>query len=357
MFEGLHRTKRITRAAATGAAALSLALGVQACGGSESDSGPSGASAAGSGSGGSVAGKKVSLVSCEPNVFCHAYNANLKKILEAKGVKVTLLSDNFEPELQNQHMDQAIAAKPDLLMVLASNPDSVVPALARAKAANVPTANLHARLGNAGEDLLTFSVVGDQRSLGRIAAMNLVAGLKKAGYEKGRVIVITGSMGTLIVKDRMEEFNKYMAKFPQYQVAPPQDGNWDPGESSKKTLQLLTKYKSQGGVQGAYGMADYQATAIIQAANQLGVKSGTSNGDLVVTAGNCTPTGIPAMKKGTLWSNATDSPIVESKEVAQRALEFLAGKDVPKTTQVTEEGFTAENYEKFVPVCAKWPTN
>jgi ABC-type sugar transport system substrate-binding protein len=304
----------------------------------------------------SVEGKTVSLVTCEPNVYCHAYNENLKKLLGERGVKVTQLSDNFEPELQNQHMDQAIASKPDLIAVFASNADAIVPALVRAKAAGIATANLDARLGEEGEEYVDFEIVADNHALGEFAAENLIEGMEKAGYKEGKVIVITGTMGTLIVEDRMEAFEEVMAEHPEFEVETPQDGNWDPVESSKIALQLFTKYRSQGGVQGAYGMADYMAGGIIQAANQLGVKVGDKPGDTIVTASNCTPTGIPLMEKGELWGNATQSPIVESEDAAEKILEFLEGKEVPHNTTVEEERFTMENYKKFIPQCAEWPS-
>ena len=354
------------RLLATGLGIVVLAALVAACGGSSS--GSSGGSTSGSEpatseesgesseGGESVSGKTVSLVTCEPNVYCHAFNEKLKGILEGEGVKVTQLSDNFEPELQNQHMDQAIAAKPDLLAVFASNADAIVPALARAKAAGIPTANLDARLGEEGEKLVDFEVVADNHALGQFAAENLIEGMEKAGYKKGRIISVTGTMGTLIVEDRLEAFDEVMAEHPEFEVTEPQDGNWDPVESSKIALQLFTKYRNQGGVQGAYGMADYMAAGVIQAANQLGIKTGSKPGDTVVTASNCTPTGMPLMEKGVLWGNATQSPIVEAEKTAEKVLEFLEGKEVPHTTTVKEERFTSENYKEFLPVCANWPS-
>lgn len=379
------RQKTWLRVLALGLAVLVLGVLVAACGGgSSSSSGGSSApaeeeSSAGGAEGGSeeaaseegaeeegatnggeegesVEGKTVSLVTCEPNVYCHAYNENLKTLLGEKGIKVTQLSDNFEPELQNQHMDQAIASKPDLIAVFASNADAIVPSLVRAKAAGIPTANLDARLGEEGEEYVDFEVVADNQELGKFAAENLIEGMEKAGYKKGKVIVITGTMGTLIVEDRMEAFEEVMAEHPEYEVEEPQDGNWDPVETSKIALQLFTKYKSQGGIQGAYGMADYMAGGIIQAAGQLGVKVGDKPGDTIVTASNCTPTGIPLMEKGELWGNATQSPIVESEAAAEKIIEFLEGKEVPHNTTVEEERFTMENYKKFIPQCAEWPS-
>jgi ABC-type sugar transport system substrate-binding protein len=258
------------RLLALGLGVLVLGVLVAACGGgsssSSAESSPSATEEGGAGSeeggaeeaasneegasnggeaGESVEGKTVSLVTCEPNVYCHAYNENLKRLLGERGVKVTQLSDNFEPELQNQHMDQAIAAKPDLIAVFASNADAIVPALARAKAAGIATANLDARLGEEGEEYVDFEIVADNHALGEFAAENLIEGMEKAGYDKGRVIVVTGTMGTLIVEDRMEAFEEVMAEHPEFEVTDPQDGNWDPVESSKIALQLFTKYRGR----------------------------------------------------------------------------------------------------------------
>ena len=303
-----------------------------------------------------AAGKKVYLVTCEPNVFCHAYNANLTKLLKARGVSVTQLSDNFDPALQNQNMNRAIAAKPNAIIVFASNADAIVPALKRARAAGIPTVNVNARLKPAGEKFVTFEVVADNRALGRFAARNLVEGMKKAGYAKGNIFAITGTKGTLIVQDRMVEFYKYMKRFPQYKVVADQDGNWDQVKSSQLALQLFSKYRSQGGIQGAYGMADYMAAGIIQAADQLGIKTGTSSGATVVTGSNCTPAGIPLMQQRKLYGNATQSPIQESATTATQVLKFLNGGKPPKTTTVVEERFTMDSLtQKFVRLCAKWP--
>lgn len=303
-----------------------------------------------------LAGKRVFLVTCEPNVFCHAYNTRLTKLLKAAKVSVTQLSDNFDPALQNQHMNQAIAAKPDAILVFASNADAIVPALKRAKTAKIPTVNLNARLKPAGERYLAFEVVADNHALGRFAAVNLVEGMKKAGYTKGNVFLVTGTKGTLIVQDRLDEFYKVMKKFPQYKVVADEDGNWDQVKSSQLALQLFTKYRSQGGIQGAYGMADYMAAGIIQAADQLGISVGVKSGSVVVTGSNCTPAGIPLMQQKKLYGNATQSPIQEADTTAAQVIKFLNGKKVPKTTTVKEERFTMELLTpKFVGLCAKWP--
>ncbi len=303
------------------------------------------------------AGKRIFLVTCEPNVWCHAYNKNMVAKLKAAGHKVTQLSDNFDPALQNQHMNQAIAAKPDLIVIFASNADAIVPSLKRARSANIPIVNVNAVLKPAGEKYVTFEAVANNRALGRFAAINLVEGMKKAGHTKGRVVLVTGTMGTRIVQDRLDEFYKYMKQFPQYKVEAAQDGNWDQVKSSQLALQLFSKYRGQGGVQGAYGMADYMAAGIIQAADQLGIPVGLAKKGVIVTGSNCTPAGIPLMRQGKLYGNATQSPLEESSVTSRAIIAFLNGKKQPHTITIKEERFTQNTLTpRLVNLCSKWPS-
>jgi ribose transport system substrate-binding protein len=87
-------------------------------------------------------GKKMAYVACSDlNRWCRKARSLIIDALQAKGVIVTDLQDPFDPVLQAQHLDQAVAQKPDLIVLLASNARSVVPGLRRAKAAGIPVIN------------------------------------------------------------------------------------------------------------------------------------------------------------------------------------------------------------------------
>lgn len=78
-------------------------------------------------------GKKVAYVACSDlNRWCREFRHQIVPALEAKGVIVTDLQDPYDPVLQAQHLDQAVAQKPDLIALLATNARSVVPGLRRA---------------------------------------------------------------------------------------------------------------------------------------------------------------------------------------------------------------------------------
>jgi len=72
----------------------------------------------------------------------------------------------------------------------------------------------------------------------------------------------------------MEVFEKTLAeKAPKLKLVAVEDGNWDQTISQKIARQLFAQYQSNGGIQGAYGMADNQAVGIIQAAKEAGPRS------------------------------------------------------------------------------------
>ena len=83
-------------------------------------------------------GKRVAMPRLSDlNRWCREFRHQIVPALEAKGVIVTDLQDPYDPVLQAQHLDQAVAQKPDLIALLATNARSVVPGLRRAKAAGM----------------------------------------------------------------------------------------------------------------------------------------------------------------------------------------------------------------------------
>lgn len=301
---------------------------------------------------GPLAGKKVGLLFCtEANPFCNTWINTFKSQLESQGAQVTVLTSNFDPAQDAQHMSQFIAQKPDLIVITPADPNAIVPSLARAKSAGIPIINAIGRLTPAGQNLVVSSVLTGNDALGRFAAQNLIEGMKQAGYTKGNVIALTGTATQFIVQDRVAAFKKELAKHPQYKLVAVQDTNWDQATSAKVAQQLLAKYKAQGGIQGAYGMADNQAVGIIQGAQQAGVKVGVASKGLIVTGSNCLSVGIQAIKAGTLYGTATQAPFTEASAAAAAAKSVLAGKKVPAVVKVPEFRITKANVAKFAKVC------
>ncbi len=300
-------------------------------------------------------GKKVVLVSCgDVNPWCKIYNKTIVDGLTKAGATVQYLQDPFDPVLQVQNLNQAIAQKPAAILVVASSDDAIVPSLNKAKKAGVPVFNLNGRAVDASLPLLTSSILADQKALGANAAENCVKGLEEQGRSSGNIMAITGTAATNTAKDRMEAFNGVLAKYPQYKLVETQDGNWDQVLTAKLAQQIFAKYADKGGIACAYGMADYMAAGIIQAADQAGIPVGVGkkNG-LIVTGSNCFKVGIDAIKAGTQYGTSTQAPGPEGAFVVETMEKYFNTGKIPATNTKEEARITSENVDEFAAECSQ----
>ncbi len=301
-----------------------------------------------------VKGKTVKLVSCgDVNPWCAIYNATIIKDLEAAGVVVEFLQDPFDAALQIQNLASAIAAKPDLILLQPTDDKSLVPSMQQAKAAGIPIIYINSHPDAAAADTVVSVVNADQPALGRFAAQNCVEGMRAAGFTSGNVIALTGSDYTATSNDRITAFVEEMAKTPEYKLVSNQNANWDAALTGKLASQLFAQYANQGGIQCAYGMADYQANAIIQAAQQAGLPVGVDNKGLIVTGSNCFKVGIDNIKAGVQYGTGTQAPDVEGKAVAYWATQFLSGQSIPAENLTEEFRVTKDTLAEFEVECTK----
>lgn len=305
-----------------------------------------------SGAAGPLSGKRVGVIICtNQNPFCAAWANSVKSGLEKQGASVTVLTSVFDPAVDAQNMNRLIADKPDLIISVPASASAIVPSYVRAQRAGIPVLGAIGRQSDEGAKLVTAEARTDDRALGRFAAMNLVEGMQKAGFKKGNVIALTGTASQNNVTDRMAAFRAHMKKFPQYKIVAVEDTNWDQATSAKVAQQLLSKYASQGGIQGAYGMADNMAVGIIQGAKQAGVPLGVAKKGLIVTGSNCLAVGINAIKSGQQYGTGTQAPQVEAALAVKVAAQLLRGEKPPKVSYVKEHRITKANVATFAKLC------
>ena len=324
---------------------LGLAFAAGACGDDDSSSGGSGSSG-----GGGVEGKTIDFVGYgSDNPWGAAYNKVFNAKLKAEGAKVVDLT-TMDPGAAVTNFNQAIANKPDLIVVALLDPASMVVPIKKAKQAGIPVLVYDGR-PDPSVDGDVLQVLSDSEALGTAAAQNLVEGLKAQGRSEGNIIVIHGTKSGYSSQDRMKGFNAEMAKSPAFKVIETQDGNWDPALTGKIATQLFAKHGCSG-IQGAYGMADYMAVAIIASAKQAGCAVGGKKG-LIVTGSNCFKAGIDAISAGELYGTATEDPGTIAEQTADYVTRFFSDDKPEAKELVKEERVTAENLEKFKAQCSK----
>lgn len=339
-----------TRPRRAGLLALALGLSLLVAGCGDSDDSSSGGGDGDQGGGGGTDGKTIAFVGYgNENPWGAAYNKTLEAALDGSGVTINDLT-SMDPGTQIQNFNQAVSQSPDLIVAALLDTAAAVVPIQKAEQAGVPVLLVDGRPDPSVEDLV-MSVLSDNPLLGELAAENLIEGLEAQGRDSGSIIVLKGTESMLVTQDRMEGFDAKMAEAPQFEVIEVQDTNWDPALSGEVAQQLFAKHGCDG-IQGAYGMADYMALPIVQAAKQAGCEVGGEQG-LVVTGGNCFKVGIDAIKAGELYGTATEDPITIAEQTADYIERYFGGDNPPQSELVEEHRVTADNVDEFAEQCSQ----
>lgn len=350
--------RRVGPLGRTSAALVTLALGVTACGDSSDDDSSAGtstpaeastAAADGGGGGGGLEGKTIDFVGYgNANPWAAHFNSVFVPKLESGGAKVVDLT-TMDPGAAVTNFNQAISNEPDLIVVALLDTSAMVVPIQKAKEAGIPVLVFDGRPDPANEGDV-MQVLSDNEALGVAAAQNLVEGLTAQGKESGNIIVITGTKSGFASQDRMKAFNAEMAKTPEYTIIEDEDGNWDPALTGQIATQLFAKHGCDG-IDGAFGMADYMALAIVASAKQSGCDVNATSG-LIVTGSNCFKAGIESIRAGEMYGTATEDPGTIAEQTADYVIRYFNGENPPVKEIVKEERVTAANVDQFAAQCS-----
>lgn len=322
------------------AAGASLAL-LAACSTGPAAEGPTGGD-------GSAEGKTIAFVGYgDVNPWGAAFNAIYRPALEAEGVKINDMS-TMDAGAQVQSFNQAIADQPDAIVVSLLDTAAMVAPMQKAIQAGIPVIVYDGPPDPAvADDPGIRQVLSDSAALGEFAAENIIEGLEAQGKTEGKIIVIKGTASMLVTQDRLTAFYDKL-KGTGFEVIAEEDGNWDPTLSGTIATSLFAKFGADG-VDAAYGMADYIAIPIIEAAKQAGISVGSSG--LIVTGSNCFASGIESIKAGELYGTATEDPITLANQMVDYTLSFLKGENPERVVTVQEDRVTAKNVADFAEQC------
>jgi ribose transport system substrate-binding protein len=298
-------------------------------------------------------GKRIALfVGPTQDKYLGALSRSIADTATAAGMKVTTFSSPFDPALQAQQIDDAIAQKFDLFVVQTISQKAIIPPLTRARNANIPVVLIVVPLeGGETQDLYVSYIGYEDNAFGTMAGEAMAKALKDGGRQKGKIAVIAGSMaeGKAPIRDRA--FRAAIAKHPGLDVVVTEDVKWNPATAERAAGQLLARFSGQGGLDGIYGMNDSLANGAIQAAESAGLKLGTAPGALVVVGGNCQAPGVRNLEAGKMVATFYLIPHEEGKVVGARLKDFFDGKNLDKAVWLPTEPITRENLPKHHAAC------
>lgn len=271
----------------------------------------------------------------------------------AKGLAVSVFSSPWDPALQSQQIDDAVAQKFDVLVIETISQKAVIPALTRAKNAHIPVITVIAQYpDNEAQDLFVTYVGEDSRTLGQRAGEALGQALVKAGRIPAKVAALVGTQSEGTGSLRTEGFKAALAKFPGVELVVLEDVQWNPAKAEQAFGQILARFGGTSGLDAVYGMNDVVANGAVQAAESAGVKLGPEKGALIVVGGNCMAPGVRNIESGKEAATVLMLPQISAKNAVDATIEVLAGKTVPRQIYETHEIITKANIADFADRCS-----
>ena len=252
------------------AAAAALSLALAACG----DSGETktvtvqgGTPASGAGGGSNPDGKTVKIIASVPPTdhgWLGAISKNAKAAAEQyKDVDFELL-EAADADSQAQQIEQAIASKPDALVVLPQDGAALTPVAQKAEAAGIRVVNVDRLFTEA--DAATATVLGDNYQIGVLAADFIADETKCAG----NVVEIQGLAGISVTEDRTKGFEEQLKKrCPDggVKVVAQQPGDFNPDTGLKVMENIL---QSESKIDAVYTHDDDMAQGVVRAIANAG---------------------------------------------------------------------------------------
>ena len=212
-------------------------------------------------------GKTVSIIASVPPTDHGWLGAISKNAQDAadqyKDVDFELLQA-ADADSQAQQVEQAIAKKPDALVVLPQDGAALTPVAQKAENAGIPVVNIDRLFSE--PDAATATVLGDNYQIGVLAADYIADQLKC----KGNVVEIQGLAGISVTTDRSKGFAEQLKKqCPNggIEVVAQQPGDFNPDTGLKVMENIL---QSQKQIDAVYTHDDDMAQGVVQAIRNAG---------------------------------------------------------------------------------------
>ena len=230
-------------------------------------------------------------------------------------VRVTTASAEYELNKQFTQIDNFIAAGVDLILISASDPKGIAPAVKRAQAAGIPVVAVD--VSAAGADA---TVQTDNTAAGTMACQYLADKLD----HKGNVIIMNGPQVSSIV-ERVEGCKRVLAQYPDIKLLSSDQEAKASREGGMSVMQgYLTRYPS---IQGLFSVTDAPTLGADLAAKQMG------RGGIVITSIDGAPDVIPALKGDSLvQASVAQAPYLIGKTGVDIGSDILAGRKPENAT-------------------------
>lgn len=269
------------------------------------------------------------------NAFFIGMEKGVKDKTGEIGCKLIETDANGDIAKQLSDVEDLITKKVDILIVNALDADAIVPAVSKAKEANIPIIFLDR--GANSEDMTSF-LETDNVKMGEMAANLILEELKKrTGSEKGKVVEIEGLQGTSAARDRGKGFHNIIDKHPEVKIVARQAGDFNQEKSMNVMQNILQANPEIDAVFGHNDDCTLGAEKALIAANRM--KPLGDNKHVYIVGIDGINQAIESVKKGNIDVSISQVPVDMGAQAVEVGLKAIKGESVEKHI-----------YTKFYPI-------
>jgi simple sugar transport system substrate-binding protein/ribose transport system substrate-binding protein len=276
--------------------------------------------------------------------FWRYLSKGVESAAKAGGFEFQALDSHNSPQTQLQNAQDSIAKGVAGIVISPTDSSTAPSVLELAKKAGIPV--VIADIGTNSGDYASF-ISSNNYEGAKGVGLALAAALKKKGWEKGSVGLITISQARKNGQARTKGFrdglieggvNTKEAGLQQMQV-------YTTDETFKFTQDMLT---ANPDMRGLFIQTDQPALGALRA-----IKAARREGEILVAAFDGIPEFVDLLKSGELVASGMQQPFLMGERSGEALVNQLSGKAVEKEIQIPILAITSENIDKELPTVKK----
>ena len=284
-------------------------------------------------------GKNVIIIVHGDHPWTTAYMNGARKAAEALGMEIELWSPNWDVNIQNQLIDQAINARPDAIGIIPINAESAVQQFRRVNQANIPVFGTNTlATSEAMRYMVTWTGPDDWGQM-RMMARALADQMGKTGG----ICYVTHNPGGSPYFARMFGPRTELAEYaPDIRTLDFQSPGFDAPATKQVVSDWITRY---GDELKAIFLADDapQAIGAIDAIKEAGRE------DIIVVAAGNSKQGMDLVSSGDLFVINYQTAEGDGAACVKAMADFFNGKELPEIAYLAQDLIYEENVANFQP--------
>jgi ribose transport system substrate-binding protein len=278
--------------------------------------------------------------------YCPPYVSNFTNLLNQAGISTFMFDAKFDAQLQASQMDDAIAMRPNAIVLFAADSQAMAPGIKKAHDAGIPVIMSNNKPVPESEKYTAMYVGPDYYSQAQLAGEMISEHLNK----KGKIVIIEGLAGQEAQINRTKGLvDKFKELGANIEILAKQTAGWRKDLAVQVMQDFITRYGDE--IEAVYAQDDTMGIGAAIAMEEAGYEPGT----IPIFGIGGSREGLKAVADGVMFGTVMQSPIVETNGLVPFIVKVLeknmkAGEqwnpywnfmDMPKVTKA--------NVEKYLP--------